>query len=292
MEGLPARIVIVGGRSRSGRAMREAFGTCEVIGLVRGMAGPGEIALADYRQVPEGLDLGGAVIVNCAGAVSGSPDELMRANCEVPLAWAQAGAAAGARQFVQISSFSLFGRQPAIGHATPLAPTSAYGRSKLAAEQALAALDTRAMAVARLRVPILVGAGTDKLARLVRLATGTGFVPTAPWPTPRSMLSYGALADAVVRVVAQGASGALFAADPEPFTPGLLCAMAREASLGLRPLVVPRPVLGLLARAAPGLHASLFLPNLLEERDNLLAQGRNGECLRAAMVRMFAKARP
>lgn len=286
-----ARVVIVGGRSRSGRAIRAAMAGSEVIAAVRGNAGPGEIALADYAEVPDGLDLAGAVIINCAGAVSGTPDELMRANCTVPLAWARAGADRGASRFVQISSFSLFGHQPAIGHATPPAPASAYGRSKLAAERALAALEGRGMAVACLRVPILVGAGTDKLARLVRLAMITGFVPAAPWPTPRSMLTYGALADAVRRIVGQGASGALFAADPEPFTTALLCDMARAAGRRVRPLTLPRPALGLLARVAPRLHASLFLPNLLDKADNLLENGTDGESLCAALARIIAQAR-
>lgn len=286
-----ARVVIVGGRSRSGLAVRAALAGHEVIGVVRGPAGPDEIAIADYAEVPPSLDLRDAAIVVCAGAVSGTDDSLMRANREVPLAWARAGIAAGARQFVQLSSFSLFGHQQAIGHATPQAPASPYGRSKLAAEHALEALDSGDMALARLRVPILIGAGADKLAKLVRLALRTGFMPVAPWPTPRSMLSYGALADAVRRIVEEGTRGPLFAADPEPFTADLLCAAARDAGQRVRPLRVPRPALALLVRTAPGLHASLFLPNLLDGRDNFLKAGVEGESLRAVLARMMQQAR-
>ena len=291
MGGLAARVVIVGGRSRSGLAIRAALAGREVIGVVRGPTGPGEIAVADYAEVPAHLDLGDAAIINCAGAVSGTDEHLMRANREVPLAWARAGIGAGARQFVQLSSFSLFGHQPAIGQATPTAPASPYGRSKLAAEQALAALDLGDMALARLRVPILIGAGADKLAKLVRLALRTGFVPVAPWPTPRSMLSYAALAGTVRRIIDEGAHGALFAADPEPFTADLLCAAARDAGHRVRPITMPRPALALLARATPGLHASLFLPNLLDEDDNLLNTGVDGESLRQVMARMMQQAR-
>lgn len=285
-----ARVVIVGGGSRSGRAIRAALTGREVIGVVRGQAGPGEIAVADYAAVPSALDLGDSVIVNCAGAVSGSLEDLLRANRNVPLAWAQAGSAAGARQFIQLSSFSLFGHQPAIGHATLPDPASPYGHSKLAAEQALKVLGGP-MAIACLRVPILIGAGGDKLAKLVRLALRTGFVPVAPWPSPRSMLSYAALAGAVRRIVEDGAHGALFAADPEPFTADLLCAIAREAGQRVRPITLPRPALALLARAAPGLHASLFLPNLLDGADNFLNEGVEGESLRAVLARMMQEAR-
>lgn len=291
MGGQAARVVIVGAGSRSGRAIRASLAGLEVIGVVRGPAGPGEITVTDYAKVPPSLDLRDAAIVVCAGAVSGTDESLMHANCAVPLAWARAGMASGARQCVQLSSFSLFGHQQAIGHATPQAPASPYGRSKLAAEHALEALDSGDMALARLRVPILIGAGSDKLAKLVRMALRTGFVPVAPWPTPRSMLSYSALAGAVRKIVEEGTQGALFAADPEPFTASLLCDMVHEAGHRVRPLTLPRPALALLARAAPGLHASLFLPNLLDGADNFLNAGVEGESLRAVLARMMREGR-
>lgn len=280
------RVVIVGGRSRSGLAIRSALAGHGVTGIVRGQAGRGELAVADYLSPPQELDLSGAVVINCAGAVDGSPADLMQANRDVALAWAQAAAQGGAKQFVQVSSFSLYGHQPAIGRATPFAPASAYGESKLAAERGLEQMPG-GIAIARLRVPILVGAGSDKLSRLVGLARRTGLVPAAPWPAPRSMLTYGALAGAVRRIIEQGLEGALFAADPEPFTAALLRDVARAEGRSVRLLRLPRPALALLRAGAPGLHSSLFLPNLLDKDDNLLAEAPEGERLRDAMVRMF-----
>ncbi|WP_439567648.1 NAD-dependent epimerase/dehydratase family protein [Sphingopyxis sp.] len=283
-------LIIVGGRSRSGRAVRTRLADWPMLGIVREAANPGECSIADYAEPPTDLDLRGARIIICAGAVNGTHDELWHANVDVPKAWARRGIEGGARHLIQISSFSIFGRAEAIGTDTPPAPVSHYGESKLGAEFALTELAREGLPITMLRVPILVGSGSDKLAKFVHAARRTGLVLSAPWPTPRSMLPYDGLACAVEAILQRPAprdSQILFAADPEPFTARMMKETAKEYGRTLRTMHVPAYFLKMIEKTAPGLHASLFRPNLLDPDDNMLADGEGFVRLRTTLRAML-----
>lgn len=263
------RVVIVGGGSRAGRALAARLSGCPVIPIVRHSEGlPGERIVAAYDGVPKDLDLHGAAIVNCAGTPHGDAATLDAANRAVPLAWARRAASDGAARFVQISSFSVFGPAERIDTATPPAPTSDYGRSKLAAEAALAGVGLGDR-LTILRVPILIGGGSDKLAQLVGIARRTGMIPTAARPCPRSMLSYDGLAATIAGVIEKARGGVVHAADPEPYTPIMLRDAARAQGMRARIVRLPGPVAALVRMAAPGIHASLLAPNVLSADANI-----------------------
>lgn len=282
------RVILLGARSRAADAIRQAMPGVDMIGIVRRNPREGEIATSSYTVIPGDAPLEGAVIVNCVGSPQGDADALRRVNYEVPLSWATAGKAAGAAGMVQISSFSIFGPAERVDASTPAHPVTDYGRSKLAAEEALAGIADAGFPVALLRVPILVGGGGDKLAQLVTLSRRTGFIPVASYPTPRSMLPYEGLAVAVRTAIEAGLDGPFFAADPEPFTPAMLQAVARDAGKTLRQLPLPAPATWLIERALPGLHASLLSPSLLAPEVNLLADKRPSASLREIIARLFA----
>lgn len=265
-------IVLVGADSRAAAAIAARNRDRKVLYVGRG-EGPGKRVLTpDYRTVPPGIAMADATIVNCVGTDRGIPSELDALNVEVPLVWARAAAGAGARQFVQISSFSVYGRRTAIGRNTPPAPESDYGKSKREAEAALAEID--ALAVSIVRVPILVSpAGSsdepDKLARLANLVARAHAVPAPADRVQRSMISYDAMARAVELLEADPRPLAI-AADPQPFTYDLLAEVAREAGLATARVPVPRFAAGLLARAAPGLADRLLASSVLAPEANLL----------------------
>lgn len=257
--------------------------------IVRGPAALGERSVANYADPPADLDLRNATIVICAGAVSGAREELQRANVDVPKAWGQRSLDGGARNLVQISSFSIFGGAESIGTDTPINPVSHYGETKLTAEHALQAFSHGSLSMTMLRVPILVGNGNDKLAKLAGLARRTGIAMYPPWPVPRSMLSYDGLACAVDHVLQPTAPAwqALFAADPEPFTPHMMIEEAEAVQRRLRAMPVPRPFLKIVEKVIPGLYASLFRPSYLDPRANLLAHGRDFSRLRTVLRAML-----
>lgn len=202
----------------------------------------------------EGVD----AVVHSAGiahAMSGRPEDDYRAvNTEATVALARAAERAGVRRFVFLSSVRAQTGPSAEGTVdetrTP-APTDAYGRSKLAAEEGLATLGIDFVA---LRPVLVYGPGVKgNMASLVRLAA-------TPWPLPlgglrarRSLLAVENLAEAVrAAVLAEGTlKRPLLVADEGAWTlPEMIAALRR--GLGRPPglLPLPTPLLPAVARAA------------------------------------------
>lgn len=126
---------------------------------------------------------GPPVIVNAAGRVAGTWDELTRANVLLTAGALAAAGRAGAR-LIHLASAAEYGRAP-VGHASreddPAAPTSAYGATKLAAtvlvETAARRGDVDAVAL-RLTNPVGAGQSAQSLpgraARLLLAARQAG----------------------------------------------------------------------------------------------------------------------
>src|SRR5262244_3221525 len=215
------------------------------------------IALARPQNMAAALADVGAIIhsAGVAHAMSGLPEDDYRVlNTEATIALARAAQRAGVKRFIFLSSIRAQSG-PTADHVLTedLAPepTEAYGRSKLAAEQGLAALDLDWVA---LRLVLVYGAGVKgNMAELLRFAR-------APYPLPlgtlrgrRSLLALDNLVAAVDTVLA--APGPLrrplLVADPAALTiPEMITALRRglNRSPGLIP--VPPSLLEMALRAA------------------------------------------
>ena len=189
-----------------------------------------------------------------AGTMSGVPEDDYRVfNTEATVGFARAAAKARVKRFVFLSSIRAQCGATADGVLTEERepkPTDAYGRSKLAAEQGLAALD---MDWAALRMVLVYGPGVKgNMAQLIGLARKPYPLPLGSLAGRRSLISLDSLADAIVSVLttSQPLRRALIAAEPEPLTvPQMIAAM--RAGLGRGPGLVPMPqaLLGAAARA-------------------------------------------
>ncbi len=137
--------------------------------------------------------------------------------------------AEGVGQFVFLSSMSVYGMEEGtIGPETVPHPKSAYGRSKLEAEELLRALETEAFRVALLRPPMVYGPGCKGNYRaLVKLA---GILPACPeYRNQRSMISIENLCAFIKRVIDEDAGGIFCPQDPEYVcTCDMICQIARR----------------------------------------------------------------
>jgi nucleoside-diphosphate-sugar epimerase len=194
-------------------------------------------------------------VIHSAGlahAMSGRPEDDYRAiNTQATIKLAQAAERAGVKRFVFLSSIRAQSGPVADGILTEergCAPTDAYGRSKLEAEEGLARLG---LDWAALRPVLVYGPGVKgNMAALLRLAQ-------SPWPLPlgglkarRSLLSLDNLTAAMDAVLkAQGSLRRPFiVADPEPVTvPEIIGAL--RAGLGRGPGLIPVPALALKGAA-------------------------------------------
>lgn len=284
---LDAPVILVGGNSRAAVAIRSALPGERIFSVARG-EGAADATTPDYAQVPAGVPFAGAIVVNCVGTDKGEPVLLDRVNRAVPVAWARAAREGGVRQFIQLSSFSVYAPTRIVREDSPLGPLTDYGRSKLAAEEGLAALATDDFAIALLRVPILVASdsagATDKLSALLKLVRKARAVPRVNPPVRRAMLTYQGLSVATALLVAQRGSGVFTAADPEAFTYELVAECAARAGRSVVRIPVPKGAVGLLGRLRPGLSQRLFESMELAPEANLLTKESYSGRLREAIV--------
>jgi UDP-glucose 4-epimerase len=176
-------------------------------------------------------------------------DDYRLLNTEATLKLARAAERAGVRRFVFLSSIRAQSGPTADGVLTEAMqpePTDAYGRSKLAAEQGLAATG---LDWAALRLVLVYGPGVQgNMARLAQLARSPYPLPFGGLKAKRSLLALDNLVEAVAKVLAAPAplKRPFIVADPEPVTLGEMIGAMRRG-LGRRPALFPVPRVALAA---------------------------------------------
>lgn len=266
---LSATMLVLGGNGRLAGGLRRYLSD-DTRYVARTAADGRCVAIGDYGTASPAMFAGIGTVINCAGITAGDAASLRRANVEAPVHLATLARAAGARRFVHVSSFSVLGPARHIDAASPAAPVNDYGRSKLAAEQALLALATDDFAVVPVRLPAIVGGGArDKLRRLVALWLRLRRLPVPRTPVERSMISID-LSARVLATVAQGEErGVLHAADREVFTYHQAAAAITGATgrqVGI--LTLPDAAVAAMEHVIPSLFSSLYMPSVLAPADN------------------------
>lgn len=184
-------------------------------------------------------------VVHSAGLAheAASEADYHEVNAGVTGVLAAAAEKAGVRRFVLLSSVRAQSGPSAEGvltEALPPAPTDAYGRSKLEAEQLLAASGVPFVALR----PVLVhGEGMRfNMAALLRLAQSRWPLPLGAFRAKRSILAREHLADAVLMALEKAdlESGTYLVADPEPLSVAEMIAAMRRG-WGRGPGLVPVP---------------------------------------------------
>jgi nucleoside-diphosphate-sugar epimerase len=203
-------VLVTGASGFVGRAVLEALGARNVTVRAvsrrpRSEAPPAsavtwlraDLAAEDgWGRLIEGTD----TIVHLAGNPgTGTEAAMMRANCEWTAALARRAMRAGVRRFVYASTVRVYGRQPAIDAETAADPADAYGRSKLAAEDALLAeAHGGGMATSILRPPFVFGADRAGLFSLMAAAARHGIpLPLGALRNRRSLINAGNLGDLI-----------------------------------------------------------------------------------------------
>jgi UDP-glucose 4-epimerase len=190
-------------------------------------------------------------VIHSAGLSSqmtGTPEaDFRRLNAEATGNLARAAERAGVRRFIFLSSVRAQADVSASRVLTedlPAAPTDAYGRSKLLAEQQLAPRDLDWVA---LRLPLVFGPGVKgNMATLVKLARSPMPLPFGTLRAQRSLLSLENLLSALILLIQSRESlrRPLIVADPTPLSiPEMIEAM--RSGLGRRPALVPVPTAAL-----------------------------------------------
>jgi UDP-glucose 4-epimerase len=188
-----------------------------------------------------------------AAGASGVPQDDYRVlNTEATARLARAAQQARVGRFVFLSSIRAQSgptAEPVLTEDMAAKPTDAYGRSKLEAERALAALDIDWVA---LRLVLVYGSGMKgNLARLERLARSPYPLPLGGLTGRRSLVCVDHVVDAVETVLSHQMPlrRPLIVADTEPITVSEIVAAMRKG-LGRKPslITIPRYLLDMAAR--------------------------------------------
>lgn len=133
-----------------------------------------------------------------------------KVNCDLAVETAKIAKANGVKQFIFLSSMSVYGLTTGrITAETKPAPNTHYGQSKWNAEQALAALEEERFCIAVLRPPMIYGPGCrGNYPRLASFALKLPFFPAVQ--NERSMLYIGTLCAFVEKLLQIGKGGLYF----------------------------------------------------------------------------------
>ncbi|HEY2527669.1 MAG TPA: NAD-dependent epimerase/dehydratase family protein [Xanthobacteraceae bacterium] len=213
--------------------------------------------LARPQNMSAALEGADAVIhsAGIAHAMSGVPEDDYRViNAEATIRLARAGARAGVRRFVFLSSIRAQCGPTAdtiLTEAAEPRPTDPYGRSKLAAERGLAELGLDWVSI---RSVLVYGPGVKgNMAQLMRLARSPFPLPLGSLQARRSLLALQNLTTAIEAVLEAPGKlrRAFIAADQGAMTIGEMIGAMRQG-LGRPPHVFPfpDPLLALLLGAA------------------------------------------
>lgn len=140
---------------------------------------------------------------------SDNEDLYYKVNRDLAYQTAQKAKKDGVEQFVFLSSMSVYGiENGVIDKGTPLQPNSAYGKSKIEAEDLINKLENDSFTVATLRPPMVYGKGCrGNYPRLVGLALKTPIFPKVD--NKRSMIYIDNLSEFVKQLI-DNRSGGLF----------------------------------------------------------------------------------
>lgn len=207
-------------------------------------------------------------LVHLAGVTTSKPTDadLTATNVDLALDVARAAASAEVRRFVFFSSVHVHGKAITgpISPETPYGPENAYGRSKVAAEQALEAFCRGGeMELIILRPPMIYGpAAKGSFALLLKLVRTGIPLPFGAATAPRSFCSISNLVSATIAASTRASPPRLlFPADPEDFsTRDLVEAMKTASGTSSALLPVPNWIMRrlLLVAGRGEIYKSLF----------------------------------
>ncbi|MEV7629919.1 NAD(P)-dependent oxidoreductase [Actinoplanes sp. NPDC089786] len=157
------RCLLIGASGFLGGQVRARLAADPAVTVIAaGRSGPLRLDLDDAGLTARLRDLAPDVVVNCAGAIDGSPASLARGNVVAVARLVTAAAAIGCR-LVHLGSAAEYGVVPdgrSVGETFTPQPVSAYGMSKLAGTELVLAARRDGLTATVLRVFNPIGPGT------------------------------------------------------------------------------------------------------------------------------------
>jgi NAD dependent epimerase/dehydratase family len=261
--------LLIGGNSKLGLAIRskaDFIGNC----VVRTPDSSQDcIYKPNYGQLTARDFSGYRQVINLIGTNQRDLTTLKTINVDLVHHLAREARTAGVENFINISSFSVFGSTQEIHLSSQPSPESDYGRSKLDAELILRQMSGKNFNVTNVRLPMLYGTSGSKLHMLLNIWSKIRYLPVPNLDAKRSMLHYDLAADALLSLEHISGYQNISFADPEAFQFELVaktmsgCAKHRVSSF-----VVGKHTLAPLNWVMPSAYQSLYSSSYLTAAAN------------------------
>jgi len=202
-------------------------------------------------------------VLHCAGIVhkghSASADEYRRINVEYPMHLAQLAKSNGVKQFVFISSVSVYGSTEYIDDTSVCKPSSMYGHSKFEAEQRLLDLNDEELSVSILRIPMVYGPqAPGNIKSITRLVTYLPIIPLGNISNKRSFISIQNLVYSIHQVLRQKKGGIFLLADDEHISTSSLIKILLKSSKQKKILFDSRTIKSFVRHLSPATYDKLW----------------------------------
>tara|TARA_B100000767_G_C19771427_1_gene540262 strand:- start:3420 stop:4265 length:846 start_codon:yes stop_codon:yes gene_type:complete len=202
-------------------------------------------------------------VLHCAAVVhrgnTATSDAYRRVNIEYPLALARLAKANGLKQFVFISSVSVYGSLEYIDDSSDCDPKTLYASSKLEAEERLSDLNSDGFKVAILRFPMIYGPkAPGNLNSIIRLISYSPIVPLGLIGNKRSFIAIENAVYAIDQVLKQCRRGVFLLADDECISTSRLVSILSKSMKTKICLVDSRPFAFLFRIIRPNLYRKIW----------------------------------
>lgn len=159
-------------------------------------------------------------ILHCAAIAhnkqKASSEDYEEINVNYPYELAQMAKSRGVKQFIFISSVSVYGEKEFINHESDTNPTSAYGRSKLKAEKKLLALNDSSFTISILRIPMIYGPkAPGNIETLTKLLNYLPIIPLGNIDNKRTFISISNVLQSINVILKNKKGGVFLLSDEE-----------------------------------------------------------------------------
>lgn len=203
-----------------------------------------------------------------------SKEEYYRVNFSNTLSLAKKAKSSGVKQFIFMSTVKVYGEESEEAYCenTPCFPQDDYGKSKLAAEEALLELEDENFRVAIIRTPIVYGAGVKaNILSLVNLIQKVPVLPLGNIKNRRSMVYIGNLCAIIHQIILTKNSGVFLASDDEALSTSQFIELVAKA-LEKKIVLISLPLFSkAVQKIRPAFYKRLYLSL---EVDNSLTKKR------------------
>lgn len=160
------------------------------------------------------------IVVHLAALVhqmeGASEEAYFHVNTRMTLELAKKAKEAGVKQFIFMSTVKVYGEENKTPYTenSPCNPQDAYGKSKLAAEEVLKAIEDENFIISIIRTPVVYGPGVKgNIKRLIKLIEKAPILPFGAINNQRSMVYVGNLCAMINAIIEQKKSGIFLASD-------------------------------------------------------------------------------